>query len=642
MIVGTAGHIDHGKTSLVRALTGVDTDRLKEEQRRGITIELGFAYLPRPSGDIIGFVDVPGHERLVHTMLAGATGIDFALLVVASDDGVMPQTREHLAIIDLLGIRRGVVALSKCDVATAERLTEVDAQIRATLAGTGLADAEIVPVSTVTDEGIAELLAHLDKAAIETGVRSADGRFRLAIDRSFSLRGAGTVATGTVLSGRVSVGDRVLVSPPGIEARVRSVHAQNTSATLGLAGQRCALALVGSKIDPESVERGAVVLDPTLHHPVSRIDATLTLLASERKALSQWLPVKFHHGSAERNARVLILRSGGVAPGQTDYAQIVLDRPAAMAAGDRFILRDSAATRTIGGGVILDLRPPERNRTTPARREELNILCGGDPKRMVRQMLEAGHGIVDISAFYRDRAAAAELVEETVRDLDLVTFADGDRVVGMLQASWQRYAADAVAALGRFHAEKPDLPGLGQERLRLALTPRLPATVYVQALYRLVAEGQVALDRSWVRRPGHEVRLSDEEELIWSRIKPLLNGGERFRPPRVRDIAKAQRIDEGFLRRLFKLAARRGDVDEIAPDHYFLGPTVIEMADVARDLAASGAGGEFTVIAFRDRLDNGRKVAIQILEFFDRQGLTMRRGDIRRINPHKRDLFSRD
>ena len=269
MIVGTAGHIDHGKTSLVRALTGVDTDRLKEEQRRGITIELGFAYLPRPSGDIIGFVDVPGHERLVHTMLAGATGIDFALLVVAADDGVMPQTREHLAIIDLLGIRRGAVALSKCDLATAERLAEVDAQIRATLAGTGLADAEIIPVSTVTDEGVADLLAHLDKAAIETGVRSADGRFRLAIDRSFSLRGAGTVATGTVLSGRVAVGDRVLVSPPGLEARVRSVHAQNTSATLGLAGQRCALALVGPKIDPESVVRGAVVLDPTLHNPVS-------------------------------------------------------------------------------------------------------------------------------------------------------------------------------------------------------------------------------------------------------------------------------------------------------------------------------------------------------------------------------------
>jgi selenocysteine-specific elongation factor len=638
MIVGTAGHIDHGKTSLVRALTGVDTDRLQEEQRRGITIELGFAYLPRPSGDIIGFVDVPGHERLVHTMLAGATGIDFALLVVAADDGVMPQTREHLAIIDLLGIRRGAVALSKCDLATAERLAEVEGEIRATLAGTGLAESPILPVSTLTDDGVADLLAHLDQAATETSVRSADGRFRLAIDRGFSLRGAGTVATGTVLSGRVAVGDRVLVSPPGLEARVRSIHAQNTAAAHGIAGQRCAMALAGPKIDTESVTRGAVVLDPTLHNPVNRIDVALTLLASERKALSQWMPVKFHHGSAERNARVLVLRSGGVAPGQTDYAQIVLDRPAAMAAGDRFILRDSAATRTIGGGAILDLHPPERHRATPARRDELLVLSGGDPTAVVRRLLETGRGFVDVAAFYRDRAAAPELVEVTVRELGLVTFADGDRLVGMLEATWQRYAADAVATLDRFHTEKPDLPGLGQERLRLALTPRLPAAVYTQALYRLVAEGKVALDRSWVRRPGHEVRLSDEEELIWSRIKPQLGGGERFRPPRVRDISKAQRIDEGFLRRLFKLAARRGDVDEIAPDHYFLGPTVIEMAEIARELA--GGGGEFTVIAFRDRLGNGRKVAIQILEFFDRQGLTMRRGDIRRINPHKRDLFS--
>ena len=641
MIIGTAGHIDHGKTSLVRALTGVETDRLKEEQRRGITIELGFAYLPRPSGDIIGFVDVPGHERLVHTMLAGATGIDFALLVVAADDGVMPQTREHLAIIDLLGIRRGAVALSKCDLATPERLVEVSAQIRATLAGTGLEEAEIVPVSTVTDEGVADLLALLDREAIATGLRSADGRFRLAIDRSFSLRGAGTVVTGTVLSGRVAVGDRVLTSPGGIEARVRSVHAQNAAATLGLAGQRCALALAGPKVDPESVSRGEVLLEPTLHSPTNRIDVTLKLLPSERKALSQWLPVKFHHGSAERNARVLALKSAGIAPGDGDYAQIVLDRPAAMAAGDRFVLRDSAASRTIGGGTILDLRPPERHRGTPARRAELEILAGHDAMFMLRQLLESGRGFVDIAAFFRDRAAAEPLVEEAIRALDLVTFADGDRVIGLTRSAWRAYATEAIATLERFHAEKPDLPGLGQERLRLALNPRLPGPTFVRALQQLVAEGQLVLDRSWVRRPGHEVRLSDEEEKLWSRIFPLLGGEARFRPPRVRDIAKAQRIDEGFIRRLFKLAARRGDVDEIAQDHYFLGQTVIEMANMARELAAADPNGEFTVIAFRDRLANGRKVAIHILEFFDRQGLTMRRGDIRRINPHKRDLFSR-
>lgn len=641
MIVGTAGHIDHGKTTLVRALTGVDTDRLKEEQRRGITIELGFAYLPRASGDIIGFVDVPGHERLVHTMLAGATGIDFALLVVAADDGVMPQTREHLAIIDLLGIRRGAVALSKCDLATPERLAEVNAQIRATLTGTGLAEAEIVPVSTVTSEGVADLLALLDREALETTLRSADGRFRLAIDRSFSLRGAGTVVTGTVLSGRVAVGDRVQTSPSGLEARVRSVHAQNTAATLGVAGQRCALALAGPKIDPESVVRGDVLLDPTLHSPTNRVDVTLKLLPSERKAISQWLPVKFHHGSAERNARVLALRSGGIAPGDGDYAQIVLDRPAAMAAGDRFVLRDSAAMRTIGGGMILDLRPPERHRATPARRAELDALAVHDPMVVLRQLLEGGRGFIDVAAFFRDRAAAAGLVEDAVTALELVTFTDGDRIVALTNPAWQRYASDVVATLDRFHIEKPDLPGLGQERLRLALTPRLPAPTFARALQQLIADGQVILDRSWVRRPGHEVRLSDEEEKLWSRIAPLLGGEARFRPPRVRDIAKAQRIDEGFIRRLFKLAARRGDVDEIAQDHYFLGSTVIEMADIARDLAAADPDGEFTVIAFRDRLANGRKVAIHILEFFDRQGLTMRRGDIRRINPHKRDLFSR-
>ena len=641
MIVGTAGHIDHGKTSLVRALTGVDTDRLKEEQRRGITIELGFAYLPRPSGDIIGFVDVPGHERLVHTMLAGASGIDFALLVIAADDGVMPQTREHLAIIDLLGLRRGAVALSKCDLATPARLAEVSAQIRATLAGTGLADAEIIPVSTVTDEGVADLLARLDREAAVTGLRPADGRFRLAIDRSFSLRGAGTVVTGTVLSGRVAVGDRVMTSPSGLEARVRSVHAQNTAATFGVAGQRCALALAGPKIDPESVGRGDVLLDPTLHSPTNRIDVTLKLLASERKAISQWQPVKFHHGSAERNARVLALRSGGIAPGDGDYAQIVLDRPTAMAAGDRFVLRDSAASRTIGGGTILDLRPPERHRATPARRAELEILAGREPMAVLRRLLDGSRSFIDIAAFFRDRAAAAGLVEEAQRALDLVTFADGDRIIALTQSAWQAYATDVVVALDRLHAEKPDLPGLGQERLRLALNPRLPAPTFTRALQRLVVEGQVVLDRSWVRRPGHEVRLSEEEEKLWSRIVPLLGGEARFRPPRVRDIAKAQRLDEGLMRRLFRLAARRGDVDEIAQDHYFLGPTVIEMADTARAMAAADANGEFTVIAFRDQLGNGRKVAIQILEFFDRQGLTMRRGDIRRINPHKRDLFSR-
>ena len=283
MIVGTAGHIDHGKTSLVRALTGVDTDRLKEEKARGISIELGFAYLPAPDGSVLGFIDVPGHEKFIHTMLAGATGIDFALLVIAADDGVMPQTREHLAILDLLGVSKGVVALTKCDLVSAARRDEVMIDIANLLLPTRLSGAEIMPVSTVTGEGIEPLRERLFEAAATTGRHTSDGLFRLAVDRSFTLSGAGTVVTGTVLSGHVAVGDRVTISPSGREARVRSIHAQNRVADRGVAGDRCALNLAGDGITKDAISRGDVVLDPSLHAPADRIDVVLRLLPSEPK-----------------------------------------------------------------------------------------------------------------------------------------------------------------------------------------------------------------------------------------------------------------------------------------------------------------------------------------------------------------------
>ncbi|MDP2354722.1 MAG: selenocysteine-specific translation elongation factor, partial [Beijerinckiaceae bacterium] len=640
MIVGTAGHIDHGKTSLVRALTGIDTDRLKEEKARGITIELGFAYLPRPGGQTIGFVDVPGHGRLVHTMLAGATGIDFVLLVVACDDGVMPQTREHVAIIDLLGLQQGVVALTKCDLGAPERITEVSGQVRGALTGTGLADAAIMPVSAVTGAGVEDLIHILDEAVAQGQNRPADKRFRLAVDRVFSLAGAGTVATGAVLSGRVAVGDAVVVSPSGLEARVRSIHAQNRNAQQGSAGQRCALALVGSGIDAASVARGDVVLDPSLHQPVGKIDVRVKLLPSERKALSQWQPVKFHHGSAESDAKIQVLRNHALAPGEEDFARIVLHEPLALCVGDRFVIRDTSATRTVGGGIILDLGPPERHRASPQRRTELGYLGGEDDVEVLQNLLQV-RGYMDIGAFFRDRASLPAMADAASQALDLVTFEMGRQGVAMLPGAWARYTTAVVETLEAFHAEHPDLPGLGQERLRLTMSPRLPAVLFSVVLRRLSAEGHVALDRSWVRRPGHVVRFSDEEERIWAQIVPLLQGTERFRPPRVRDVANAQGLNERFVRRLFRMAACRGDVDEISKDHFFMSDTVVEMADIACELAANGNDGQFTVVGFRDRLDNGRKVAIQILEYFDGQGLTMRRSDIRRINPHKRELFSR-
>src|SRR5262245_19703899 len=386
MIIGTAGHIDHGKTSLVRALTGVDTDRLKEEKARGVSIDLGFAYLPAPDGTVLGFVDVPGHEKFIHNMLAGATGIDFVLLVVAADDGVMPQTLEHLAIVDLLGIERGVVALTKSDLVDTSRRAEVTEVISATLAGTGLAGSDVIPVSPVTGEGIESLRDRLYEAAHAIGTHAEKGRFRLAIDRSFLLAGAGTVVTGTVLSGAVNVGDRVTVSPSGRAARVRSIHAQNRPAERGAAGERCALNLAGDGISKDAIARGDVVLDPELQAPSERVDASLRVLGSEQKPVTQWTPVRLHHAATDVAARVVLLGEP-VAPGTEGLVQLVLERPIAAAVHDRFVLRDTTAQRTIAGGRFLDLRAPARKRRTGERIEQLAAHAVEDPRAALTALL---------------------------------------------------------------------------------------------------------------------------------------------------------------------------------------------------------------------------------------------------------------
>jgi selenocysteine-specific elongation factor len=639
MIVGTAGHIDHGKTSLVRALTGVDTDRLKEEKSRGISIDIGFAYLPVDETRIIGFVDVPGHERFVHNMLAGATGIDFVLLIVAADDGIMPQTREHLAIVDLLGIDRGIVALTKCDLVAADQISRVTNDIASALLPTSLKGIEIVPVSSVSGQGVNELRQKLFEAARTLRGRASKGRFRLAVDRSFTLHGAGTVVTGTVLSGQVAVGDQVTISPSGLQARVRSLHAQNRPAERGQAGDRCALNLVGDKISKDVISRGDVVLDGRLHAPADRIDAELRVLPSETKAVNQWMPVRLHHAATETGARIVLLQDSPIEPGQTAFVQLVLESPIAAAAGDRFVLRDTSAQRTIGGGRFLDLRAPARKRRTAERLAQLQALSCSDPEKALLGLLERAPGYVDLDAFARDRATAQAEIEVIAERNALIRFAVSKTTLAMSPANWLRLKRSLIGTLDRFHLENPDLAGIGLERLRLQLEPRLPAPAFVAVLQNLQRQGEVALDGAWVKRPGHEVKLTLRDEALWARIRPIIGGAERFRPPRVRDIAGLLDIHEADVRRLLKLLSRIGKLDEIAHDHFFLRGTVAEMVEIARRLAESASTGEFSAAQFRDQLDNGRKVAIQILEFFDRHGVTLRRGDLRRINKHRLDLF---
>ncbi len=637
MIVGTAGHIDHGKSALVRALTGIETDRLAEEKARGITIELGFAYADLGGRAVTGFVDVPGHEKFVHTMLAGAGGIDLALLVVAADDGIMPQTREHLAILDLLGISRGMVALTKSDLVSPARIAALSAQIAELLAPTGLAGAPVFPVSSLTGAGIDALRAALVRAEAQTAARAAEARFRMAIDRSFTLAGTGTVVTGTVLSGRVAPGDQIVLSPTGLPARVRAVHAQNRKAEAGLAGQRCALNLAGEGVTRDAIHRGDVALDPALHAPTQRIDVSLRVLGTEPKPLATWFPARLHLGAAETGARIVPLQ-GPLAPGEEGLAQLVLDRPLAATLGERFILRDVSARRTIGGGRLIDLRAPARHRARPERLAVLRAMALPDPADALAAL--AGAALIDLDGFARDRALAPA-------QLDRAIAASG---IAIVPGTRQALGPDRLAALRRqmqaeladFHAENADLQGLGREKLRLMLDPRLPKPDFAAFLRAEAAAGRIALDGAFIRLPGHLPRLAPEDEALLERILPQLAGEDRFRPPRVRDFAHAFGAEEPEVRRILRMAARQGRIDQIAQDHFFARATTVEMVGIIRDLAAASADGWFSAPAFRDRVRNGRKVAIQILDFFDRLGLTLRRGDLRRINPHRVDLFTPD
>ncbi len=631
MIVGTAGHIDHGKTALVTRLTGIDTDRLPEEKKRGISIDLGFAHWPRADGRIISFVDVPGHEGLVHNMVAGATGIDCVLLVIAADDGVMPQTREHLAIIDLLGLERGLVALNKCDRADASRIAAVTAEIRAALEATRLADCAIEAVSAVTGEGIDRLAARLDHLlALNETRRPVSGRFRLAVDRSFVRSGFGTIVTGTVVSGEVHLDERLMVSPIGLEARVRSIHVDNRPADRAPPGKRCALVLSGSGINPETVGRGDFVVDPALHAPTSRIDAQLRTLPTQGKPIGDWCPVRVHHAANAVSGHVVVLRDAPIAPGESEFVQLVLDRPVAAAAGDRFILRDTSSRRTIGGGMFLDLRAPERRRRTPERRAELSALIHPNADGALARLLER-RAVVDLDRYFRDRAALSEAPAAAVANLGLETFLVGAGRVGAMPQTWRQVRHEICALLDAHHVEEPDRPGLSAEQVRRRLSHRVAPGLFLAMLKRSAELGDVVVDRSWVRRPHHNTSQSAAEDGLWAEISPLL-ARVPYRPPRVRDIARATGVDENLVRRTLRKAMARGEVEEIGHDRFFARAAVEAMLQIAADMARASARGELGTAAFRDRLDNGRKVAVDILDFFDRIGATRRRKDLRYIN----------
>jgi selenocysteine-specific elongation factor len=635
MIVGTAGHIDHGKTTLVRALTGVDTDRLPEEKRRGISIELGYAFLDAPqTNDRIGFIDVPGHERLVHTMLAGATGIDYGLLLVAADDGVMPQTREHLAVLSLLGVSRGAVAVTKIDRADGERVAAVQAEVKALLADTSLAGAPVLPVSAHSGAGLADLRGLLFDAARRTAQREVAGAsFRLAIDRVFTLAGVGTVVTGTVHAGQVQVGDELMVTPSAkpLRARVRSLHAQNQVVTQAHAGQRCAVALVG--VAKDDIARGQWLVAPHGAQGTQRLDAELTLWHDEPRPLRSGTPVHVHLGASDVMGTVAVLDRGDdaqdtLSPGRRARVQIVLAEPVGAWRGDRVVLRDNSASRTLAGGTVLDPQAPARYRRTPQRLSELDAWAQPDaPARLAALLAASAHGVSIqrwAGAEGRDPASLPPLPEGSLRASDV---ASGEWALGAAHAAAARDAV--LSALQVFHAQRPDELGPDSGRLRRLAAPRLPEPLWRALLASLVAEGAVTVRGAFVHLPEHGLRLSSADQRIAQKIAPML-AAAGFEGNWARDLARDGGESEALMRTTLGRLASGGELHQVVKDLFYSAACMGKLAALARRVAAEH-GGEVTAGTFRDATGLGRKRAIQLLEYFDHIGLLRRVGDVHRL-----------
>jgi len=640
MIVASAGHVDHGKTSLVRALTGVDTDRLPEEKRRGLTIEPGFAYMTGPQGETLGFVDVPGHERFVANMLAGVAAIDYVLLVVAADDGVMPQTREHVAILDLLGIKSGAVAISKVDRVDAARAGEVAGQVAQLLDGTSLADIPMYEVSAVSGTGVDALRLHLLAAAGKHARANTGGRFRLSIDRSFNLTGAGLVVTGAVVSGAVAIGDHLLLSPAGQKVRIRDIRVHDRPAARASAGDRAALNLTGDRLEREQTPRGAWVLDAALHAPTRNLDARFHLLPSAPKPVKHWLPVHVHIAAGHVTGHLALLGADPIAPGESGFVELILDEPVGALWGDRYIVRDQSARQTLGGGFVVNPFAPPRGRTRPQRRAMAGALAIADPAQALAALLEISGQEIDLGHFAIGRDLRPEEAERIFSAADLRFFPAVDRKFGVPAAHWSALRAEVLQALADLHQRLTEHLGCRENTLATLLHSH-PSVFLLRAVVReLIAQAQIARTGPWLHLPSHRPVPGPADLASWRQMERLIER-DALRAPSLSALAEALKKDTVEVMKTLHRLETLGLVVAVAKNRFFTLKQAAKLAGIAERLAASERedGTALTAAVFREESGIGRNLTIEVLEYFDRAGFTRRKGASRRILRSSGELF---
>ena len=628
IVLGTAGHIDHGKTALVKALTGIDCDRLKEEKERGITIDIGFAHLEFPSGVKVGIVDVPGHERFVSNMLAGSHGVDMALLVVAADEGVMPQTREHMDIITLLGVKRGIIALTKVDLVDEEWLELVKEEVEDYLKGTFLEASRLIPVSVVSGQGMEELRGAIDSLAQEVEARSASGLFRLPIDRVFTIKGFGTVVTGTLISGQLKLGDEVEVLPDAIHTKVRGLQVHNQSVSYASAGLRTAVNLLG--IDRTTLERGHLLAHPGLFTPTRRLEVYLNHLDSSARPLKRRSTVRFYLGTREVMAQVVPLEVEEIAPGQEAYAQLWLQAPAVASRGDRFVLRSYSPVVTIGGGVVLDPQVERKRRRGGERRAELEVLSQGDRERVVEVLARRSQQVgISLKGLAGRSGLSAQVLADAVEAL-----AGQSRLVNLDRDRWvhadlfNSLGEELVTVLKGFHRAFPLKPGMPKEELRGKLGGRGDNRLLTRIIDELAKKGEVCLEKDNIRLTGHDLTLGKEDEELRERFKSIFQEAG-LAPPLVAELTERVKVARVKVQDILNLLVSDGTLVRVKDNLFFDARTIADLKE--RLLGFFQGHEEITPGQYKEITGQSRKFTVPLMEYFDRVHFTLRVGDKRRL-----------
>src|ERR1700691_4371288 len=633
-IIGTAGHIDHGKTALIKALTGQDTDRLKEEKERGISIDLGFAYFTLPDSTRAGIVDVPGHERFIRNMLAGAHGIDLVLFTVAADDGVMPQTEEHLDILHLLGARRGIFVITKADLVDAARIGDVRDEIELLADGTTLASAPVIEVSSTTGAGLDDLRAEIVRQLYGFQARRATGIFRLPLDRAFVMSSHGIVVNGTAMGAEVHVGQKLRVLPSGNEVRVRSIQVHSDSVESAGLCQRVALNLTGA--ERLELARGDVLADERLESATTRFDAWLEIRPAAKRALKNNTRVRLFIGTAETIARAIVLdEAGAIALKGAGFAQLVTEDAVVALAGDRFVIRDETNSRTLGGGVVLNPLGRRVRKPIEAYRANLRMLKdsnGADALEALINLQESfALGPTRIATLMNIPDAEAEAALRQAPPF--VKLSVGDEEAFTTRTRWDELKRFVLDALATHHKNEPLSPGLEMEALRTRLPYEIGARAFRPIVDRLGHESEIVREESVLRLRSHRVQLGGDAQTLGARIEAALTSAE-FQPPDLKQLAEALKIPARqmpHLRTVLLAMERQGRIVKIATDLYF--SRAAAAAAKVRLVEYLEAHAEITAAVFRDLLGASRKFAIALLDHFDHIGVTTRVGDARRLRP---------